>query len=222
MTKLTLYGYYRSSCSARLRIALDLKGIDYTSIYVNIKDDEHLEQDYTSINPSRSVPTLLIEESSSKWSITQSVSALEYLEDSGYSGFLLLPKDIRSRAAVRSLVNIIASDTQPPTNMRILLHAASFGADSQEWANFFTDSGLKAFEGVARETAGKYCVGDTISLADVCLIPALWNAERFKVPLDQFPTISRVYEALMQHPSFVKSHWQRQPDCPKELAGYTA
>lgn len=219
MTKLTLYGYYRSSCSARLRIALDLKGIDYTSIYVNIKDDEHLKEDYISINPSRSVPTLLIEESSSEWSITQSVSALEYLEDSGYSDPPLLPKDIRFRAAVRTLVSIIASDTQPPTNMRVLRRATSLGANSQEWANFFTASGLEAFEGVTRETAGRYCVGDTISLADVCLVPALWNAERFEVCLDQFPTISRVYETLKQHPSFVKSHWQRQPDCPKELAG---
>jgi maleylacetoacetate isomerase len=95
--------------------------------------------------------------------------------------------------------------------------AKSSGADPEEWLKFFTERGLKAFETVVSRTAGRYCFGDTITLADVCLAPALWNAEKHGVDIESFPTIHRVYAALKDHPSFKKSHWRNQSDCPEEL-----
>lgn len=214
MASLTLYGYYRSSCSARLRIALDLKAIEYKPVYVNLSKGEHLKDEYGARNPSRSVPTLMIDES---WCIPQSVAALEYLEEAYPQTTSLLPADAKSRADVRTLVEIIVVDTQPPTNDTPMKRAESSGADRLEWARFFTERGLKAFETVVSITAGKYCCGDKVTLADVCLVPALWNAEKFGVAVELFPTVSRVYGVLKEHPSFIKSHWQNQPDCPEEL-----
>ncbi|KAI4715556.1 maleylacetoacetate isomerase [Aureobasidium sp. EXF-10727] len=214
MASLTLYGYYRSSCSARLRIALDLKAIEYKPVYVNLNNGEHLKDEYNAKNASRSVPTLVIDEA---WCIPQSMAALEYLEEAYPESTSLLPADAKSRADVRTLAEIIVTDTQPPTNDTLMKRAESSGADRLAWAQFFTERGLKAFEIVASKTAGKYCCGDMITLADVCLVPALWNAEKFQVALEPFPTICKIYGALKEHPSFKRSHWQNQPDCPEEL-----
>ncbi|KAH0288071.1 maleylacetoacetate isomerase [Aureobasidium namibiae CBS 147.97] len=214
MASLTLYGYCLSSCSARLRIALDLKAIDYKPIYVNLNNGDNLRDEYSARNPSRSVPTLMVDDS---WCIPQSMAALEYLEEAYPKSTPLLPKDAKSRADVRTLTYIITIDTQPLTNDTPTEHAESSGADPKEWLKFFTERGLKAFETVVSRTAGRYCCGDIITLADVCLVPALWNAEKNGVAVESFPTISRVYAALKDHPSFEKSHWRNQPDCPKEL-----
>jgi maleylacetoacetate isomerase len=214
MAGLTLYGYCRSSCSARLRIALDLKAIEYKPVYVNLDNAENLQDEYGTKNPSRSVPTLMVDDS---WCIPQSMAALEYLEEAYPHSTSLLPTDAKSRADVRTLTYIITIDTQPLTNDTPTERAESSGADPKEWLKFFTERGLKAFETVVSKTAGRYCCGDTITLADVCLMPALWNAEKHGVDLASFPTISRVYAALKDHPSFTKSHWRNQPDCPEEL-----
>ncbi|KAI4730261.1 maleylacetoacetate isomerase [Aureobasidium sp. EXF-10728] len=189
MASLTLYGYYRSSCSARLRIALDLKAIEYKPVYVNLNNGEHLKDEYNAKNASRSVPTLMIDEA---WCIPQSMAALEYLEEAYPKSTSLLPADAKSRADVRTLAEIIVTDTQPPTNDTLMKRAKSSGADHLAWAQFFTERGLKAFE-------------------------ALWNAEKFQVALEPFPTICKIYGALKEHPSFKRSHWQNQPDCPEEL-----
>ncbi|KAI5257432.1 maleylacetoacetate isomerase [Aureobasidium subglaciale] len=214
MSSLTLYEYYRSSCSARLRIALDLKAIEYKAIYVNLNKAEHLKHDYGLKNPSRSVPTLMVDET---WGIPQSMAALEYLEEAYPQSNPLLPTDTKSRANVRTLAEIIAIDTQPLTNDTPMKRAEESGADSKQWAQAFTNRGLEAFEKVASKTAGRYSCGDDVTLADVCLVPALWNAEKFEVSLEPYPTICRVYAELKEHASFIRSHWQQQPDCPAEL-----
>ncbi|KAI4735411.1 hypothetical protein E4T50_14072 [Aureobasidium sp. EXF-12298] len=175
MPSLTLYGYCRSSCSARLRIALDLKAIEYKPIYVNLDNGENLKDEYSAKNPSRSVPTLMVDDS---WCIPQSVAALEYLEEAYPQLTSLLPADAKSRADVRTLTYIITIDTQPLTNDTPTERAESSGAKPEEWLKFFTERGLKAFETVVSRTAGRYCCGDAITLADVCLVPALWNAEK--------------------------------------------
>lgn len=216
MVKLTLHGYYRSSCSARLRIALDLKDIPYEPKYVNLVDGEQLSHEYGLINPSRSVPTLVIE-GSPPWKISQSVAALEYLEEAYPDTTSLLPADTKSRASIRNLVNIIACDIQPPTNLRIMKRAKALGGDPNTWARELMAAGLQAYEAAVSSTAGKYSCGDMITLADVCLAPAMWNAERYGVALNSFPTVCRIYAALSQHVSFQNAHWQKQPDCPEEL-----
>ncbi|KAI5248940.1 maleylacetoacetate isomerase [Aureobasidium subglaciale] len=203
MSSLTLYGYYRSPCSAKLRIALDLKAIEYKAIYVNLNKAEHLRDDYGSKNPSRSVPTLLVDET---WGITQSMAALEDLEEAYPRSTPLLPTDTKSRANVRTLAEIIAIDTQPLTNDTPLKRAEESGADSKQWAQAFTKRGLDAFEKVASVTAGRYSCGDDITLAD-----------KFEVSLEPYPTSCRVYAELREHVSFIRSHWQQQPDCPAEL-----
>jgi maleylacetoacetate isomerase len=207
-------GSCQSSYSARLRIALHLKAIEHKPVYVNLDNGENRQDEYGTKNPSRSVPTLMVDDS---WCIPQSMAALEYLEEAYPHSTSLLPTDAKSRADVRTLTYIITIDTQSLTNDTLIERAESSGADPREWLKFFTERGLKAFETVVSKTAGRYCCGDTITLADVCLMPALWNAEKHGVDLASFPTISRVYAALKDHPSFTKSHWRNQPDCPEEL-----
>ncbi|OHF04196.1 maleylacetoacetate isomerase [Colletotrichum orchidophilum] len=211
-----LYSYFRSSCSARLRIALNLKSIPYTTVPTNLLKDEHLSSTHRALNPSASVP-LLISRSAADFKVTQSVAALEYLEETHPSATPLLPKDAKTRAVVRSLVNIIACDTQPVTNMRIMRRVRAMGGNAEQWNRELIADGFAAYEAVAKEWAGKCSVGDDISLADVALLPAYWNAERFGVDVSAYPTIRKVAEGLKDHPAVAKAHYFNQPDTPDEL-----
>ncbi|GJC77321.1 putative glutathione S-transferase [Colletotrichum liriopes] len=211
----TLYSYFRSSCSARLRIALNLKSIPYTTIPTNLLKDEHLSPSHRALNPSASVP-LLVHRAATNFKVTQSVAALEYLEESHPSSTPLLPQDAQARAVVRSLVNIVACDVQPVTNMRIMRRVRALGGNAELWNRELMADGFAAYEAVVREWAGQYSVGAEISLADVCLLPAYWNAERFGVDLS-YATIGKVVENLKDHPAVVKAHYFNQPDTPEEL-----
>ncbi|GKT56004.1 maleylacetoacetate isomerase [Colletotrichum tofieldiae] len=212
----TLYSYFRSSCSARLRIALNLKSIPYTTIPTNLLKDEHLSPSHRALNPSASVP-LLVHRAAANFKVTQSVAALEYLEESHPSSTPLLPQDAQARAVVRSLVNIIACDVQPVTNMRIMRRVRALGGNAELWNRELMADGFAAYEAVVREWAGQYSVGAEISLADVCLLPAYWNAERFGVDLSCYATIGKVVENLKDHPAVVKANYFNQPDTPEEL-----
>ncbi|GAM90039.1 hypothetical protein ANO11243_080790 [Dothideomycetidae sp. 11243] len=213
--KPVLYSYYRSSCSARLRIALALKQIEYETVFVNIKDGAHHNEDYIKVNPSVTVPTLQI----AGTSITQSVAAMEYLEETHpHTGNLLPPvSDAKARALVRTLVAVVASDIQPVTNMKVLQHIGPLGIDSTQWIHKFAAQGFAAYEAIARSVAGKFSVGDVFTMADVCLVPAVWNAERFKIDMTPYPTVMRVYRSASELPAVQKGHWQNQPDCPEDL-----
>lgn len=217
----TLYSYFRSSCSARIRIALNAKGIPYELAFVNLLKDEQLSDSHKSRNPSASVPVLVCPTSKDKdFQIGQSVAALEYLEEKHPEKPLLPPlSDPEARATVRTLVNIICADIQPVTNLRIMRRIRGFGANAVEWNCQLMTAGLKAYEEVAKNTAGKCSVGDELTLADACLIPAVWNAERFGVDMSAFPTIGKIAENLKEHPAIVKAHWQNQPDTPDNLKG---
>ncbi|KAJ4132427.1 hypothetical protein NW754_015243 [Fusarium falciforme] len=127
--------------------------------------------------------------------------------------------DPEARAMVRTLVDIVCVDIQPPTNLRIMRRVRELGGSAEDWNLQLMTQGMAAYENVAAGTAGKYSFGDEVTLADACLIPAIWNAQRFGVDLKAFPTISKIVENLKDHPAVVKAHWQNQPDTPENLRG---
>lgn len=213
--KYTLYSYFRSSCTARIRIVLNVKGIDYEQVPVNLLKDEHLSEEHRARNPSASVP-LLVCGSEDDFLIGQSLAALEYIEEV-HPDTPTLPSDPKSRAVVRALANIINADTQPVTNMRIMRRVRTLGGSAEDWNKELMADGLKAYETIAKKHCGKYSFGDTITIADACLLPAYWNAERFKVDLSPYPTINKIIDNLKENPAVVKSHPFSQPDCPDDL-----
>lgn len=218
--KLILYTYFRSSCSARLRIALNLKNISYDCVYVNLAKDEHRSESHKTLNPSQSVPALVIPDSGhTSFSIGQSIAALEYLEDVYPNTLMLLPppSDPFARAAIRSSVQIIASDIQPLTTSRALRRVGESGADPNTWTRHFMALGLAAYESAIAKTAGNFSYGDEISLADCCLVPAVWGAQRYDVDMKPFLKIMEIYQRLMEEPAVQKAHWRAQEDTPEEF-----
>ena len=218
-----LYTYFRSSCSARVRIAAHIKGIPLHYNYILLLKSEQSSPDYRTVNPSESVPTLIVHHpEGSKSSIRQSVAALEYLEESHPEPSLLPPRDdLIARARVRELVDIIACDVQPVTNLRILSRVRKMStvnpSAGQEWQKHFMTTGLTAYEEIlASGSTGKYSVGDVVTMADVCLSPAVDGAMRFGVELDKLPNVVRVYEALQGLEAFQKGGWRTQVDTPDE------
>ncbi|KAI9367244.1 maleylacetoacetate isomerase maia [Aspergillus egyptiacus] len=223
--QITLHTYFRSSCSARLRIALALKSLPYTSIPINLLKDEQSSA-ANAINPSSTVPTLTLtwydgSKEPRTVTITQSLAALEYLDEAFPSTYPLLPpkeNDPERRALIRTLANIVACDIQPVTNLRILKRVAPFGVDRADWSKSLIEEGLRAYESIIARTAGRFSVGDEVSMADVCLIPAIWGAERVGVELgERFPTVKRVAEALEGVPAVREGHWRGQEDTPGEF-----
>ncbi|KAL3479951.1 glutathione S-transferase [Aspergillus californicus] len=226
--KITLHTYFRSSCSARLRIALALKSLSYTSIPTNLLKNEQFSPENTTLNPSATVPTLILDYPETPTSkphtitITQSLAALEYIEESFQdTGTPLLPppSDPSARALVRTLSAIIACDIQPVTNLRILKRVAPFGVDRTVWSKGLIEDGFAAYEAIAKRSAGRFSVGDAVSMADVCLIPAVWGAERVGVDLGEYPTIQRVAGALEEVQAVREGHWMTQGDTPVEFRG---
>lgn len=215
----TLYTYFRSSCSARLRIALYLKGIPFNPVFVNLLKDEQSLPAHREINPSGTVPALVIQrDSAAPVTITQSMAALEYLDEAfPNKGPALRPSDPEGRALVRTLAEIIGCDIQPVTNLRILKRVAPLGADRAAWSKDLIEDGLRAYETIVARSAGKFSVGDQITTADICLIPAAWGAERVGVDLAAFPVTNRIVQNLEKEEAVQKGHWQTQPDTPEEL-----
>ncbi|KAJ5613051.1 maleylacetoacetate isomerase [Penicillium lagena] len=231
--QVTLYGRYYSDCSARLRLAIQLKDINYKYVAVN----DQSAASYTAINPSGSIPTLVIQEPQSeegaknkpKIIIRQSLAALEYLEEryppsARQRG--LLPLDTQDRATVRCLMNIIASDIHPLTTARVRRRIyeqfpspaaeAAAATSNRKWDRFWIGRGFASYESVVQEKCGMYSVGDSITLADVCLLPAVWTAEKYGMSLDEFPTIKRIVDALHCVEAVQRAHWRCQPDTPEE------
>src|SRR5271156_137717 len=215
-----LYSYFRSSCSARVRIAAHLKGIELTYHFIHLVKGEQHSESYAAINPSESVPTLVVNlDGGRKVSIRQSMAILEFLEENHPSLTQLLPppSDPIARANVRELVNIIACDVQPVTNLRILQRVKALTASPEEWANSFITQGLRSYEQVVSECAGKFSHGNNVTLADVVLSPAVDGALRFGVNIEEFPTINRIYGELQKIPAFQRGSWRSQPDTPEEF-----
>nr|XP_027225770.1 probable maleylacetoacetate isomerase 2 isoform X2 [Penaeus vannamei] len=204
-----LYSYFRSSCSWRVRIALAHKGVDYEYRAINLLKQEQVSDEYKKLNPIGQVPALIVDENT----LTQSISILEYLEEA-FPQKPLLPKDLFKRAKVREVCEIIGSGIQPLQNLSVL---QKIGETKMEWGHFYIQKGFVALEQVLANSAGKYCVGDEVTIADCCLVPQVYNANRFKVDMAAFPVISRVHDALMSLDAFKAAHPSQQPDCPEDL-----
>eukprot|EP00794_Sanderia_malayensis_P020373 gene20373-22382_t len=192
MSTPVLYSYFRSSSSWRVRIALAMKGIDYEYKSVHLVKGEQLADNYKEINPQSLIPTLLIDDHK----LTQSMSIIEYLDETR-SNVPLLPKDPFKRSQARTLALIIGADIQPLQKVRLLKAVA--------------------LEQSLKETAGKYSIGDEVTLPDLFLVPQVYNANRFKVDMSKFPIISRIELELAKLEAFQKAHPSRQPDYPEEL-----
>jgi len=212
MSKPILYSYFRSSCSWRVRIALALKGIEYEYKPINLLKSEQQSDEYKAENPQGCVPAFVVD----GHVMSQSVSIMEYLDEAYPATVALLPKgDAMKRAEVRRLSLIIAADIQPIQNLRVLKYVgAEMKMDFGKWV---IESGFKVFEKNLENTAGKYCYGDEVTMADLCLVPQVYNANRFKVDMLQFPHINRVHEELMKIEAFQAAHPSKQPDCPEDL-----
>jgi maleylacetoacetate isomerase len=213
-----LYSYWRSSCSWRVRIALNLKKIafDYRAVHLLNGGGEQFRDEYTALNPMKEVPTLCID----GLTLTQSIAIIEYLEESRPDhGAKLLPEDAASRAQVRALTNMIASDTQPVQNLRVLKRfTAEFEAPEVkeakklEWGKWAIENGFDGLEKALEKTAGKYSFGDAVTMADLALVPQVYNANRFGVDMSKYPTIARVNAELESLAEFQAAHPSAQPD----------
>ncbi|XP_004698791.1 maleylacetoacetate isomerase isoform X2 [Echinops telfairi] len=208
--KPVLYSYFRSSCSWRVRIALALKGIDYETVPINLVKDggqqgawgRPLGSGAFSLPRLTSLPPCA------------QLAIIEYVEETRPAP-RLLPQDPKKRAAVRMISELIASGIQPLQNLSLLKQV---GQENQlAWAQKAITSGFNALEKTLRSTSGKFCVGDEVSMADLCLAPQVANAERYKVDLTPYPTIGRINKTLLAMEAFRVTHPCRQPDTPPEL-----
>jgi maleylacetoacetate isomerase len=218
----TLYTFYNSSCSARVRIAASLKSIPLTYKFIDLLTAGQNAPDYASLNPSEFVPLLLVHSPDSSTPIlrlSQSTAILEYLDEVHPSPTKLLPKDPITRAKVRELMGVIACDTQPVTNQRIVKYIKPRGLDEAEWQGHFMATGMRAYELLCREGAGKWSVGDEISLADVYLIAACDRARRYKIDIEQWPTIARIEKQMRDTEAYRAGGFRSQPDTPENVRG---
>ncbi|TRY58370.1 hypothetical protein DNTS_034212 [Danionella cerebrum] len=211
LNKPVLYGYYRSSCSWRVRIALALKGIEFEQQAINLIKDggQQLTEQYKAINPMQQVPALSID----GITLSQSLAIIHYIEETRPEP-RLLPADPKQRAQVRMICDIITSGIQPLQNLYVI---QKIGTEKVQWAQHFINRGFDALEPILKKTAGQYCVGDEISMADICLVPQVYNAERFKVDMSPFPTMRRINQSLCEIEAFKVSHPSCQPDTPDDL-----
>ncbi|SMF35606.1 maleylacetoacetate isomerase [Tistlia consotensis] len=208
-----LYGYFRSSASYRLRIALALKGLEYESHYVSLPKGEHRSPDYLKLNPQGLLPTLVDD----GVAYGQSLAILEYLDES-YPEPPFLPDDPSGRAQVRALAQIVACEIHPLNNLRVLKYLQGTwkfsDADRDSWYRHWIADGFQKFEATlaASGEAGRFCFGDHPGLADICLVPQVFNARRFDCPLDDYPTTMAVYERCMSLEAFETTQPKYQPD----------
>ncbi|WP_109124242.1 maleylacetoacetate isomerase [Dyella sp. C11] len=214
---LVLYGYWRSSAAYRVRIALNLKGLAYESRAVHLVNqggEQHLP-DFQALNPQELVPALVDDGRV----FTQSMAIMEYLDETRPQQ-PLLPGDPVGRARVRALSQVIACDLHPLGNLRVLQHLVTqFGADDAAkgvWSRHWISLGLHGMEAMlaGNVATGRFCHGDAPTMADACLVPQVYNAVRWKIPLDDYPTIQRIHEACQSLEAFQRAAPEVQPDAP--------
>ena len=209
-----LYTFFRSSASYRVRIALNLKGLDYQQIPIHLRrgGGEQLSAAYRAVNPQSLVPAL---EDDGRI-LTQSLAIIEYLEER-YPEPPLLPRDAADRASARSMALLIACEVHPNQNLRVLNHLKSDHHQSDDditrWARHWIDLGFSALEKmVSAAKPARFCCGETPTLADICLVPQLGNARRFGVDLSKYPKLLDIERTCMSLPAFASAAPENQPD----------
>jgi maleylpyruvate isomerase len=207
-----LYGYFRSSAAYRVRIACNLKDLAFETIPIHLQKEggQNLKPDYRAINPQMRVPALKLD---SGELLTQSLAIIEYLDET-HPQPPLLPREAIGRAKVRALAQLIACDIHPLNNVAPLRYLKNTMGQEQDkidaWYRHWVVVGFDALE--AMLGAGRYCYGDAVTLADICLVPQVANARRLKVPLDNYPKIVAVDAACAKIPAFEKARPEKQPD----------
>jgi maleylpyruvate isomerase len=210
-----LYGYWRSSSSWRVRIALELKELEWENAPVNLLEGEQHGAPWRAVNPAGMVPLLEAEESGQRVRIAQSLAIIEYLEER-FPTPPLLPRHPYLRARTRMLAEQVNANIQPLQNLAVLQHVeAAASGDRKAWATHWIDRGLRALQAMAEETAGTWLVGEQPTLADCCLVPQLYAARRFGVDVSSLGLLLRVEQAAEAHPAFVAARPEHQPDAPK-------
>lgn len=216
---LTLYNYWRSTAAYRVRIALNLLGLKYQIRPVHLVQDggQQHASDYAGLNPQELVPTLV----DGRRVYTQSLAIMEYLDERYAEGVRLLPDDPRDRARSRSLAQVVACDIHPIGNLRILQYLESeLNADPdqrKQWSRHWIESGFQALESLLADhpETGIFCQGDEVSMADACLVPQVYNANRWAVDMNAFPTISRINASCLTLEPFQHASPEQQPDAPE-------
>ena len=207
-----LYGYFRSSAAYRIRAALTLKGLDYTAISVSLLKGEQRGEDFLQKNPQGFVPYL----TTGDGAMGQSLAMLEYLEET-YPDPPLLPTDASGRARVRQIASIIACDIHPLNNLRVLKYiTGEFGVTEDQktaWYHHWILAGFHTIEALLRDgNSGDFCHGNSVTFADLCLVPQVYNARRFNCPLKDFPNIIRIVDNCNKLEAFLRAQPENQPD----------
>ncbi|HEY8270377.1 MAG TPA: maleylacetoacetate isomerase [Pseudobdellovibrionaceae bacterium] len=215
MVEFILHNYFRSSTSYRTRIVLNYKNLPFEYKAVHLLKGEQLSPEYKKLNPIGGVPTLV----HNGKVIPDSYAIIEYLEEIVPTP-ALLPKDIYLRARVRQVCEIINSSMHPLGNLRVLKYLEQKNGYNQnqkdEWAQHWGSLGLEALETNLQEFAGTYCFGDSVTMADVFLVPQIVTCQRFKIDTEKYKLLTRIFNHCQKLEAFTKAHPFRQPDTPEE------
>ncbi len=212
-----LYTYFRSSAAFRVRIALNLKGLEYQAQLVSLPKGAHREAQYAKVNPQALVPTLV---SGDGWHLAQSLAIIEYLDET-HPQPPLIPREAKARARVRSLSLLIACEIHPLNNLRTLQYLKrelKLGEDQvNAWYRHWIAEGLGKLEAELGEAGtGRFCHGDAPSMADCCLVPQIFNAQRYDCDLAPYPTVLRVFDTCMKLDAFERAQPSQQPDAEQQ------
>lgn len=210
---LKLYTYWRSSAAYRVRIALYHKGLEFESVPVNLIKDggQQRSEQYRQMNPAALVPMLL----DGDFALNQSLAIIDYLEALAPTPSLY-PKNLQDKMLVKAMAMDIACEVHPINNLRVLQYLSQeFSADpevKQAWLQQWMSTGFEALERQLEKYSGQYCFGDQITLVDLCLVPQIYNANRFGVELVDFPLITNIVERCNSLPAFIQAQPEQQPD----------